>query len=297
MPLSHFPGGIRSCSDTRLTYRVRTEHGMTLSYHLEGSGEPLLLLHAFGLSHQVWRPVVPRLTPHRQVLLIDLPGHGRSPMPPPGVPPNPRGYARMIAAVLDELGFERIDVAGNSIGGWTGLELAVAGRASSVVALSPAGLWPAGEPLARRARFLIEQTGVRATGPLLRRLLTRPRVRQLVLGEAMTSAKSLAPDDAITIIDAYGRTKHMAAHLRARRGQRFVGGQHLTIPITVAYGAQDRIIKPGDRTRDQLPGHARWQELPGCGHVMMWDAPDLVARTILEGTGQPRPVEPADAER
>jgi pimeloyl-ACP methyl ester carboxylesterase len=43
--------------------------------------------------------------------------------------------------LLDELGLDQIDVAGNSIRGWVALELAVAGRPSSVVAAVPAGLW------------------------------------------------------------------------------------------------------------------------------------------------------------
>jgi hypothetical protein len=59
---------------------------MTLSYRFEGSGDPLLLLHAFGLDKEEWRPVVPLLAPHRRVLVVNLPGHGGSPMPPAGVP-------------------------------------------------------------------------------------------------------------------------------------------------------------------------------------------------------------------
>ena len=48
---------------------------------------------------------------------------------------------REVAALLDDLGLERVAVVGHSSGGWTALELAKLGRASGVLALTPAGLW------------------------------------------------------------------------------------------------------------------------------------------------------------
>lgn len=76
----------------------------------------------------------------------------------------------------------------------------------------------------------------------------------------------------------------MRGHIAARRGQRFEHGHDLAIPITIAWGALDRMIPPRVRVRDQLPAHARWIELPGCGHVMAWDNPRLVTDTILTAT-------------
>ena len=48
------------------------------------------------------------------------------------------------------LGIERPHLAGNSLGGWVALEIAAAGGAASVCAISPAGLWR--EPLGPRKR-------------------------------------------------------------------------------------------------------------------------------------------------
>jgi len=70
-----------------------------------------------------------------------------------------------------------------------------------------------------------------------------------------------------------------------RQGYAFEGGRNLDIPITVAFGTKDRMLRPrGYRYPDQLPSRTRPLSLPGCGHVPMWDNPALVARTILEGT-------------
>ena len=58
-----------------------------LAYDRIGSGEPLVLLHALGLSRRTWDPVVPALSEHFEVIAVDLPGFGDSePMPPENEP-------------------------------------------------------------------------------------------------------------------------------------------------------------------------------------------------------------------
>src|SRR5436305_15196537 len=98
-----------------------------LAFDRTGEGEPLLLLHGLGSSRLVWKPAVPLLARERDVIALDLPGHGESPVIP-GVEHMPVGYAPVVAATLDRLGVQGVDVAGNSMGGWTALELAKLGR-------------------------------------------------------------------------------------------------------------------------------------------------------------------------
>src|SRR5258706_3623393 len=50
-----------------------------LAYERIGSGEPLVLLHGIGHRRQAWGAVLDWLAPHRQLILVDLPGHGDSP--------------------------------------------------------------------------------------------------------------------------------------------------------------------------------------------------------------------------
>ena len=52
---------------------------MGLAFERHGSGPPLVLLHGVGHRRQAWCAVLDRLTPHRDVVLVDLPGHGESP--------------------------------------------------------------------------------------------------------------------------------------------------------------------------------------------------------------------------
>ena len=50
-----------------------------LACERHGSGEPLVLVHGVTHRRQAWYPVLDLLTPHREVVLVDLPGHGDSP--------------------------------------------------------------------------------------------------------------------------------------------------------------------------------------------------------------------------
>ena len=46
------------------------------NYLIEGKGEPLLLVHGFGISFNIWRKVAPLLSPHFTLIKIQLPGIG-----------------------------------------------------------------------------------------------------------------------------------------------------------------------------------------------------------------------------
>lgn len=69
-----------------------------LSYRAVGDGPPLLLIHGFGISFNIWHTLLPLLRPHFRCILIELPGIGQSPPPPPGRP-----YYDHCADELDRL--------------------------------------------------------------------------------------------------------------------------------------------------------------------------------------------------
>ncbi|HEY4778885.1 MAG TPA: alpha/beta hydrolase, partial [Solirubrobacterales bacterium] len=54
------------------------------------------------------------------------------------------------------------------------------------------------------------------------------------------------------------------------------------VPVTIAWGELDRLVGPPKSGR--RPTGARFLVLPGVGHTPMWDDPELVARTLLEGS-------------
>ena len=80
--------------------RNKKEPHVTPAYDRIGSGEPLVLLHALGLSRRTWDPVVPALSEHFEVIAVDLAGFGDSELLPAEIEPTPAA----LAELLDDLG-------------------------------------------------------------------------------------------------------------------------------------------------------------------------------------------------
>ena len=248
-----------------------------------GSGEPLLLVHGTGCARSVWKEVVGPLSAERELLLVDLPSHGASDPPPSGVPHTPIGYAEVLGGVLDDLGLDSAHVAGNSVGGWTALELAKTGRARSVVALGPAGLWAGRDPwrcvFQLWSQHRLGRAFARVTPPLLR----SPVGRTLLMSGTVGRPRRMPAEDAIEMFETYAGTPGFDEHLSQTRRRRFAAGTEIDVPVTIAWGERDRLVPRKARLLEELPPQTRVVSLPGCGHVPMWDDPELVARTILEG--------------
>ena len=254
-----------------------------------GVGRPLVLLHGGGASAMTWLPVLDRLAAHRRVIALDMPGFGETPLPPDAE----FSMAYMVdqfAVELTRLGInEPVDIAGNSMGGLIALEAAKQGLARSVVGIAPAGLWGRRMPLALRSQFAIMSVGVEILRH--RRVMAMvqkvPRARTALLYMGVARPEALSWGDVEDIIRYLHMSKPaLGAGLDlARHGYAFENGRDLDIPITVAFGTKDRMLRPrGYRLPDELPPHTRWITLPGCGHTPMWDDPELIARTILDGT-------------
>ncbi len=99
-------------------------NGIDYYYEIHGSGEPLLLLHGGLGSMDMFRSsLLPALAKTRQVIAVDLQGHGRTTLG--DRPIDLVDIGNDLAVVLDKLGFKQVDVAGYSFGGGAGLRLAI----------------------------------------------------------------------------------------------------------------------------------------------------------------------------
>jgi pimeloyl-ACP methyl ester carboxylesterase len=104
---------------------VREAHvevaGRRLRYLHAGSGWPLILLHAFPLSADLWRPQLDRVARGWQFLAPDLRGFGRGALPPQSMTMDE--MAADVSAFMDGLEIDRAVIGGLSMGGYVTMAL------------------------------------------------------------------------------------------------------------------------------------------------------------------------------
>ena len=100
-----------------------TANGIDYYYEIHGSGQPLLLLHGGLMSIEGFGPTLPALAAHRQVIAVDLQGHGHTPLG--DRPISSQAIADDLDILLDQLGHKQVDVLGYSFGGAAAFRLAV----------------------------------------------------------------------------------------------------------------------------------------------------------------------------
>ena len=91
----------------------------TIYYSTQGEGNPIVLLHGFLESSSIWEPFISEFGKRRQIVCIDLPGHGKSEVL--AEEHSMELMAEVVEQVLKELQLEKIDLLGHSMGGYVAL--------------------------------------------------------------------------------------------------------------------------------------------------------------------------------
>jgi pimeloyl-ACP methyl ester carboxylesterase len=98
-------------------------NGLEMYYEVHGTGRPLVVLHGAYMTIGAMGPIVPGLAETRQVIAVELQGHGHT-----ADVDRPITYEQMAddtAALLGRLGIDQADVFGYSMGGGVALQLAI----------------------------------------------------------------------------------------------------------------------------------------------------------------------------
>jgi pimeloyl-ACP methyl ester carboxylesterase len=254
-----------------------------LFWNCAGTGEPLLLLHGIGSTHDDFAALRPRLDAEYRVLAPDLPGHGRSAALPHR--PTVAAIADAVTADLDELGIDRVHVLGNSIGARIALELAARGRARSVVAISPSGLNTPGERLHQGALMAASRLALRALRPLLPTAAHTTLGRSLLLAGLRSRPWRASETEAHALregfveADAYWQMLWWSILADVPTGL-----DRIDCPVVLAQGTADLIaVGQTPRYLTVIPG-ARFVPLYGAGHAPQSDTPGVILRLVHEST-------------
>lgn len=253
----------------------------TIAYaRLDGSGQPIVLIHGIGHRRQAWGEV-PALLHARghEVIVVDLPGHGDSPAPlrPDGY--SMRSHAEQLERLFLQLDLDRPHVVGNSLGGAMALELAHRGAVSGATALSPAGFFPVTHLPNVAANLLFMKVGSHLPEAMHRRLLQHAWFRRLAFRSLYTHPEHVTLESAIGDTLNLRRAKGFWPHFL--RGTFLRVTRDLVVPTTIAWGDTDRLLLPSEaqRARSRFP-EATHVTLPDCGHCPQIDHPQLVADVV-----------------
>ncbi|MEO9140549.1 MAG: alpha/beta fold hydrolase [Jatrophihabitans sp.] len=267
-----------------------------LSYERHGSGEPLVLVHGVTHRRQAWYPVLDRLVDHREVILVDLPGHGESTDLVTDGRPVAEVLREEFKQFLDEAGLDRPHVAGNSLGGLVALYAGAHGHARSVTALSPAGFWQNSREwgytrsIFSRACSLTERMGDSVE------LLARSAAgRKVMYGVLVARPSRVSQDQAIGDARAFLRARPALRTLLSE-AEPFSEPIPQDVPVTIAWGARDMVLPPWQaETAKRVVPHGEHLMMRGVGHVPMTDDPSYVAKVLLRGSAPVASVAPLAA--
>jgi len=249
--------------------------GTELFVRERGEGPPLLLLNGLGTAADTWEALEHRLSATAHTIAVELPGAGRSPTP--RMPLSISRLANIAAAVVGELGYERVDVLGFSFGGIVAQQLAhdAPGRVRRLALAGTACGWGSvpgtvdalsviSMPLRYYSRVLYERT-TRLLGPADQELLRRlPALRE----ERLRHPPSLV-----------GYTYQLTAGA-LWSSLRWL--ETVSVPTLVLSGEADRLVQPanGFQLARLLP-ESRLHVLPGEGHLFVYD-PESRSFPLLE---------------
>jgi pimeloyl-ACP methyl ester carboxylesterase len=260
--------------------------GGELHHVRRGQGSPLLLVHGLGAGWQSWAPIMDGLAAEREVIAIDLPGFGETPLLEGEV--SIARLADSVARFIEKQGLEGIATAGQSMGGRIVLELARRGVGGDTVALDPGGFWNDRELATFSATLRPSIALVKALRGSLPRLVRHPVVRAALLVQFSAHPWVLSPQtvlpDVLGLADAPGVGPAMDA---LTRGPKQRGAPAGTVPgrITIGWGRRDLVTFPRQARRAAAAfPDAQLHWFDRCGHFPQWDAPDEAVRLILSHT-------------
>jgi len=262
--------------------------GCDVRYLRTGSGPPVVLLHTLRTQLEYFQPLLRALGPQYEIVIPDLPGHGRSTAP--AVEYNATYFTDVIDGFLDACDVRDAVLVGESIGASIALALAARKnpRVARVLATNPYDYgWGGGirrsSPLANVlfTAMLLPIVGefVLATGTkgILRRIMEGgvddPRNLPADLLEELWESGSL-PGHSRAFLSL---TRNWKSWITARAAYSTIKS-----PVTLVYGENDW-SRPEDRqaNRKLLPA-ARTLSLEKCGHFSCLERPAEVARIVNE---------------
>jgi 3-oxoadipate enol-lactonase len=251
--------------------------GITLHYTDEGAGEPVVLIHGFPLSSELWTPQRAALADRYRVIALDLRGHGRSDLPDENITIG--HYADDVVALMDALGIGQATVAGLSMGGYTTMAILRRhpDRVRAVMLLAtkaPGDTEPGKQGRDEMIRLAREEGATAVAEKMLPKMLTeRTRGEAPELTGFVRSMMAGTPVEGIVA----------ALHALRERPDSTPTLQQTRLPALILVGDKDELTPPADaEAMHRALSGSRLEVIPDAAHLLNLEQPEQVNRLLLD---------------
>jgi len=259
--------------------RFEVDVGAHHIVYLEGgAGEPVVLLHGFGASKDLWNAVAARLTPQYRVIAPDIPGFGESPALDEARY-DVESQARRVRALLEALEIGEHHIGGSSMG--------------ALISVVYAALYPdavrslmigAAPGVRAPEKSEVEEAFERGENPLL---IRNEEDFDTIIGLIFARPPAIPGPVKRAMMRAAIRNHEIHARLFDELRQSPIDGLEpllpgIEAPTLVLWGAEDRLVHPSSVAvfTEGIAG-AESEIFEACGHALPRDCPDLMAERYL----------------
>jgi pimeloyl-ACP methyl ester carboxylesterase len=233
------------------------------------------------MSSRLWSSLVPHFAPGHRLIIVDLPGFGRSD-PPSSARASCGAHAAAVRALLDDLNVERAFIIGHGLGGGVAQAFAVQwpARVAGLALVSSAGFGVRPRAMARFARAL--GPIARRTPPALLAGLVHGSVQR---GFVDVERSRLALDSCLRAFTSQPGRDALAVNLSAMSSCDTATWSNrlgeLDIPAAVIWGADDPFypVSLGERLQRAIKG-ASFTVIPSASHFVPEDNPEALRRAL-----------------
>jgi pimeloyl-ACP methyl ester carboxylesterase len=264
----------------------------------EGELEPIVFIHGLGGQWQNWLENIPRAALERRVIALDLPGFGLTPEPRDRI--TIPGYGRCVDSLCEKLSLGRVDLVGNSMGGFVAAEVAIQfpDRADQLILVSAAGITSA--DIAHRPVLTVGRVAaaiVTHGTARHRAIAARPRSRHLALALVARYPSLLRADLAYEgFVKGTGKPGFDDA-LRASLEYDFRDRlPEIRRPTLIVWGENDSILPVKDAAEfERLIPDSRKVVMANTGHIPMAERPEAFNDLMLSFLAETGPASAGQA--
>lgn len=253
---------------------------VTLHYEISGEGPPLLLLAGMLSDSATWLPLLPLLEPHFTIVRPDNRSTGRT------VPNDkPIEVAQVVddaRALMAHLEFGTFHIAGHSMGGLMGMELAglAPDSASTLTILASAPV-----RIPRGMAMFDSLLAIRQSGPAGEELWLKALYPWIFGPKFFENPENVPNAVEAALAYPHGQTAEaMALQIKSLAGFRpRARMSDITCPVQTVF-AQEDVLIPNAAALDafQTIKGVEQHMVPDAGHSIVWDAPEAVAARIMD---------------